>query len=186
MIAVLALALASTASPAADPMLGRMTALYEEVCLRDFPDDHAVDLAMAAKGAKPLTPEQVKITLVNDPGRGWVLTEGNHKAFVFLELPPYHACSVRWAAPGAELDLTDYHVIADRFMVTHPGFQPLPDYDVDQGGQHVHGTIHARALVGGGAELLLTIDQRVIDPILIARGQPAYEVRFVRQLRSIP
>ena len=54
-----------------DPVLARMTALYDEVCVRTFPIDSAVDQLMAGKQATALTPEQVAIHLKSNPGHGW-------------------------------------------------------------------------------------------------------------------
>jgi hypothetical protein len=81
----------------------RMAALYDEVCLKAFPDDAAVDRLMAEKGAAPLTPEQAQITLRGDPGRGWLLKDGERNIQIMLELPPFHACSVpgRWPPASA-------------------------------------------------------------------------------------
>ena len=83
------------ASDPADGMVRRITALYDEACLQAFPNDDQIDALMARKGATPLTPDEVKVTLRDDPGRGWRLKDGERNVLIFLETPPFHACSVR-------------------------------------------------------------------------------------------
>src|SRR5690242_17540426 len=94
MLALFAL-LAPSASADDQQFLSLMTTLYDEVCLKAFPDDKAVEAEMEKHDATELTREEMKATFGNDPGRAWVLQEGGS---VWLEFPPYHACSVRWTA----------------------------------------------------------------------------------------
>ena len=68
---LLSLLLATTPAPdLAAARLARAVDLYEAACLKTFPDDAAIDALMTQRGAKPLTAEQVKVTLRDDPGRG--------------------------------------------------------------------------------------------------------------------
>jgi hypothetical protein len=55
------LALAATASPDQDQGLSQMTVLYEQVCLKAFPDDKAVEALMGKQNAKELTPDEVRV-----------------------------------------------------------------------------------------------------------------------------
>ncbi|MES1202570.1 MAG: hypothetical protein ABUS57_14100, partial [Pseudomonadota bacterium] len=58
-------------SAAPDAQLAEMLSLYEEICLRNFPDDAAVETAMSARHATTLSPREVRIYLHDDPGEGW-------------------------------------------------------------------------------------------------------------------
>src|SRR6478609_6120669 len=117
-----AAAAASAAQPADRARLERMVALYDELCLEKFPDDVAVDALMAAKGATPLTPEEVRVTFNDDPGRGWLLEDGDIEIQIMLELPPYHACSVRWMTADGFGDLSGYQSVIDEFEAAGPAF----------------------------------------------------------------
>jgi hypothetical protein len=74
----LAAGAAQAGAPAApsDDAIARMVALYDEVCLKTFPIDTEMDALMARKGARPLTADEVKVTLGSDPGRGWLIKDG--------------------------------------------------------------------------------------------------------------
>lgn len=181
LIATLAAA-ASEPAPAPDPMVERLVALYDEICLKAFPDDQAVDSLMAAKGATALTPEQVRVTLKDDPGRGWLLKDGNRTIQVMLELPPYHACSVRRTTPQGFGDLTAYRAVTDAFKQTRPGFAPAGPVDQDMGAIHIHALGEARTMPGGKTETLYLFDQHVTDPARRARGETAVNIRFVHQI----
>ena len=176
-------ALALAEAPASLPDPGRMAGLYEELCLKAFPDDAAVDALMAAKKATPLAPDQVKVTLRDDPGRGWAMQDNGHTILVFLELPPYHACSVRFPA-GNDMDVSAYRSAADRYVRSNPRFAPEPAYDADVGDIHIHGTSEARQLPDGSTDTLMLIDQHITDPQRRARGETGVMRRFVHQIRE--
>ena len=175
-------ALAATQPTVPDRTLARMVALYDEVCLQTFPIDAEVDALMARKGATPLTPEQVRITLVNDPGRGWMLTDGDREVLIFVEMPPYHACSVRRFTPAGFADLGAYRAVVDPYEASHPDFAPVQPYDTDRGNLHIHAIGEKRPLPTGGAETLYVFDQHINDPTKRAAGQTAVNVRFVHQI----
>ena len=179
MLPLLALA-AQIASP--DPVLARMTALYDEVCIQSFPIDGAVDTLMMGKQAQALTPDQVSIYLKSDPGRGWSVPDGGDHFIVTVEGPPFHACSVRRWTSGGFGDLAPYRSVADRFEAAHDGFAPMKPSDRDLGGLRSHAVGEARSLPGGGAEALYVFDNH--DAAAHARGGPDVEVRFVHQIVS--
>jgi hypothetical protein len=171
--------------PAAAPSpVERMLTLYDEVCLKAFPDDKAIDALMAAEGAVPLTPEQVRVTFNDDPGRGWLLDDGDRKIQIMLELPPYHACSVRGTTPNGFGDLTAYRDLTAAFKQTRPGFEPAGPYDMDRPELqiHIHAIGEARKLQDGMSETLLLFDQRVTDPQRRANGETGVDIRFVHQI----
>ncbi|WP_174284612.1 hypothetical protein [Sphingomonas bacterium] len=176
--------LAAQMAPAPDPVEQRMVALYDEVCLQAFPIDAAVDKAMAARGATPLTPAQVKVTLVDDPGRGWSVKDGDEEMLVFLELPPFHACSVRRFMVAGFADLSAYHAVADPFEKAHSDFTAINPYDADRGEIHVHAIGERRDLPGGGEESLFVFDQHITDPAKRAAGSTRVNMRFVHQIRT--
>lgn len=181
MLILIAALLAET--PTTDPV-ARMAALYDEVCLQTFPIDEQVDALMARKGATPLTPAEVKTTLRDDPGRGWVIDDGDRKIQIMLELPPYHACSVRRGIGGAKPDMASYQAVADRFKATRRGFALGATYDRDIDAISVHIVSDQRALSAGIVETLMVVDQHVTDPAKRAEGQTGVELRFVHQIRT--
>lgn len=180
--AALALAAASSAEDVA--RRERMVALYDELCLRTFPDDAAVDALMASKGATALTAEEARVTLGQDPGRGWLLDDGNVSIQIMIEMPPYHACSVRWMSEDGFGDLGSYWLVTDAFKATRPGFGRPEPFEADVAGFHVTAMTEQRDFRDGGAETLMHVEQRVADPARRAAGETRVSVRFVHQIVS--
>jgi hypothetical protein len=170
--------LAEISTAEADQRLARMTALYEQVCLKTFPDDKAVAALMAARNARELTPAEVKVTMNDDPARGWDLNDGG--ATLWIELPPYHTCSVRWNTPRIG-DLSAYRAIADKYESTTSGYTPIPPFDRDAGDIHVHAIGEQRILPNKGAESLFIFDQHITDPKRREAGETGFVLRFVHQ-----
>ncbi|WP_425230161.1 NMCC_0638 family (lipo)protein [Sphingomonas sp.] len=164
-----------------DPRLTRMAALYEELCLKAFPDDAAVDRLMAARGATALTPEQVRVTLVDDPGRGWRVADAGGPVLVILELPPYHACSVRWDAPAGTPDWSAYRAVSDPYLAGHDGWTTLPPMEMDRGDIHISGVTTAR-MTAAGSDALIVVDQTPSDPA--KRGTGTVDRRLVHQMQG--
>jgi hypothetical protein len=175
------LLLGLAAAAPADMELSRMTALYDQVCLKTFPDDKAVEALMMAQGARPLTPDEVKVTMRDDPARGWALKDGN--ATVWVEFPPYHACSVRWNTSEIG-DLREYRSISDGYERTVGGFTPINPFDTDYGDIHVHAVGEQRTLPDGSTEALFVFDQHITDPKRRAAGETGVSLRFVHQYYS--
>ena len=169
--------LAPAASAPADEQLARMAALYEEVCLKDFPDDRAVEAAMRARNAAELTPDEVKVTFRDDPGQAWKLEDEG--ATVWLEFPPYHACSVRWNASEIG-DLSSYRSIALQYEKQRGGFAPMDSMEADAGDFHIHGTGEWK-FASGIRESLLVIDQHITNPKRRAAGETGFVLRLVHQ-----
>lgn len=182
---LLVVAAAVAAANSADAArLERMVALYDELCLDAFPDDDTVDALMAAKGATPLTPEEVRVTFNDDPGRGWLLDDGDIKIQIMIEMPPYHACSVRWMTDDGFVDLSDYEAVTDRFKASRPAFSEPEPQEGDVAGFHIAAITESRPLPDGGTEALLAIEQRVTDTQRRANGETRVSVRFVHQIIS--
>ncbi|MDB5693166.1 MAG: hypothetical protein JWO81_2229, partial [Alphaproteobacteria bacterium] len=58
-------------APDAAAQLAEMVALFDEICLKAFPDDAAVARAMAERHATAMIPADVRVYLHEDPGVGW-------------------------------------------------------------------------------------------------------------------
>jgi hypothetical protein len=173
---------ASTTLPAPAVRLERMTALYDEVCLKAFPDDAAVDAAMRQRGAVALSPSDVRVTLGDDPGRGWQLAGEDGYATVFVEMPPYHACSVRWPMPAVPTALDSYRAATDAYKRTRPGFTPSRPLDADMKDIHVHMESDQRPTDKGGFDTLMVVDQHITDLKRRLNGDTGVELRFVHQI----
>jgi hypothetical protein len=173
-------ALSSSAPEDVNAIAAAKAELYDEICLRAFPDDQAVESAAKAHGATAMSPEDVKITLRDDPGRAWTLADDS--ATIWLELPPYHACSIRWNST-AKPDYGAYRKLADRYERRIGGFTAVdPPYDADIDGIHIHATGEQRRLANGGMESLFIFEQNLTDPARRAAGETGYVLRFVHQL----
>jgi hypothetical protein len=169
--------LADSSPAAADPRMAEMTALYEQACLKAFPDDKEVEALMTARHARELTPEEVRVTMVDDPARGWEL-QGN--ATVWIEFPPYHACSVRWNAPQIG-DLQNYRKLVRAYETAAGRFRPIAAYDIDQGDIHIHAVGEQRMLPDKSTESLFIVDQHINDPKRREAGDTGVVIRFVHQ-----
>jgi hypothetical protein len=179
----LALAAAAAANAeSADDKLARMAALYDEVCLKAFPDDEAVAALMVAQDAKELTPQQVRVTMNDDPARGWQFPDGST---VWLEFPPFHACSVRWNTSEIG-DLRPYRALAKNYEDAAGGFTPIAPYDADVGDIHIHAVGEQRPLPDRRTESLFIFDQHITDPEKRAAGQTGMVLRFVHQFAPPP
>ncbi len=172
------------ASPAAVRIdVARMAALYDEVCLQTFPIDTAVDALMIHKQATPMTAAEVKVTLHDDPGRGWRMRAGDQVYDVVLELPLFHACSVRTSDPMvATGDLAPYRAVADAFVASHRGFVAGDPMDAARGGIKIHAEMQGRPLPGKLFENLLVIEQKVVDAAQLEPGTVPSPLRFVHQI----
>lgn len=183
MLVALAL-VAATGLATSDARLSRMTSLYEQICLKAFPDDKAVEALMTKLSARELTPDEVKVTMRDDPARGWNLEEDG-SASVWLEFPPFHACSVRWNAPEIGR-LDEYRAVADRYEASIGGFRPIDPLDGDQGDIHIHAVGEQRILPNGTSESLFIFDQQITDARRRAARETGVVLRFVHQFAPPP
>lgn len=176
----------AAARPTDAQTVARMAAMYDEACLRAFPSDTALGALMAQERAAPLSEADVRVSLRDDPGRGWLANVDGSEMIVLLELPPYHACSVRalTGGPGADTDLGPYRAAVAAYKATHKGFSTQPAMDMTQGGIRIHGEVEAREQPHGGGELLMLIDQQVVDRSQLTPGTTGTPLRFVHQIKQ--
>lgn len=167
----------------ADPRMAQMATLYDEICLKAFPDDGKLDKVVKAKGATALTPEEVRVTLVDDPGHGWRIADPGGDILVILELPPYHACSVRWSGPVGAPDWAPYQAVIAPYLAARSGWATLPPTQMDRGDVHISATMTGR-MDARGSEALMIFDQTPLDPTRRAAPDTKADRRFVHQLRA--
>lgn len=165
-----------------DPVAQRdeMIALYDELCLRAFPDDDAVARAVAQHDARPLSPDQVRRFLHDDPGIGWEVRGRTGPFNVTIEQsPPYHACAVRTMTADGFADLGPYQALAARYEQGR-GFERITPMEREVGDLHVAGGGERRIGPGDSSESLLVMLTRAADAYR-TRGHTAVEVRFAHQ-----
>ncbi|WP_395328161.1 hypothetical protein WBP06_12545 [Novosphingobium sp. BL-8H] len=166
-----------------------MASLYDEVCLRAFPDDDAVVSLLKARGAREMSAEDVKVTMNDDPARGWTLP--GEFTTVWLEFPPYHACSVRWNS--SQMPNTQAYVaLRDAFAKGHARSGSITEQTFEKDLQQLHIKASVTAFQpksdeggdGAQAESLLLITQSINNPGRRAIGETGYVVRMVHQRYS--
>jgi hypothetical protein len=164
-----------------DPAAQRdeMIALYDEICLRAFPDDRAAGDAVARHNATPLTPAQMRILLHEDPGVGWAVDGRTGRFNVTIEAPPFHACAVRTMTAGGFADFGPYRALADRYEAG-AGYRAMNPMQFTRDNLEVGGGGEQRATSDGGTESLLVILTTPTRPYR-DRGDTAVEVRFTHQ-----
>lgn len=181
-----AAALAQYEAPAnpADPaaQLAEMVGIYDEVCLRAFPDDQAVARNMSERGAAAMSRTEVEAYLHDDPGTGWHVDGRTARFEVTIEAPPYHACGVRTMTAAGFADLGPYRALADRFEAGKH-FQRIPPATMNLGPVVSVGGGEGRMTRGGGMETLLVFNNTPSEGNR-DNGQTAVEVRFVHQIRG--
>lgn len=165
-----------------DPVAQRdeLIALYDEICLRAFPDDNAAAAAAARHDATPLSQSDVRRFLRNDPGIGWQLRGRTGRFDVTIEQnPPYHTCGVRTMTANGFENLGPYRSLAASYEQGR-GFRPVNPMDGVVEGVHVYGAGEQRNGPGNSAEALLMFESRASDAARL-RGETAVEVRFAHQ-----
>jgi hypothetical protein len=151
--------------------IAEMIEIYDSVCLHAFPDDDAVARALAERGATPMSRDEVRGILRDDPGRGWNLTGRTARFRLILEAPPYHACGLRTMTATGLPDPSPYRALANRFE-TGGDWQNFGPQAMDL--ENVHS-------VSGGTESLMVFLTTPDDKHRDAEHS-AVEVRFVHQI----
>jgi hypothetical protein len=165
-----------------DPVAQRdeLIALYDEICLRAFPDEAEAGRAAARHDATPLSPADVRRFLHDDPGFGWQLRGRTGRFDVTIEQsPPYHACAVRTMTANGFADLSPYQALAARYERAG-GFVRITPMNRTIQNLHIIGGGEQRPGPGGSSEALLVAITSASDEYR-ARGDTAIEVRFAHQ-----
>jgi hypothetical protein len=166
-----------------DPVAQRdeMIALYDEVCLRAFPDESAAAAAVARHDGASLSAGEVRRLLHDDPGIGWRVRGRTGRFDVTIEQsPPYHACAVRTMTANGFADLLGpYQALAARFEQGRD-FERITPMDQDVGELHVAGGGERLVGPGDSSESLLVILTSLAEAGR-RHGDTAIEVRFTHQ-----
>lgn len=167
--------------PAPDPaaQLVEMLTLYEEICLKTFPDDEAVARAVEGRGGVAMTDAEVKSILHDDPGRGWRIAGKTAPFKLTVEAPPFHACGVRTNTVAGFPSMQPYQDLIARYEKGR-AFQKVGPIN-----QEVQGTQSVgagdMAMKGKLAEGLLVFTVQPLPANRDSAGD-AIQVRFVHQL----
>lgn len=170
---------ASAARQQPDKAGTELVVVFIELCLGRFPD--RADLAEGRMSRdtqlSPMTADQVRNYLKDDPGRGWTYQTGTGNYVVTVEDPPYKACAVRRTyatLPGYRLP---YHLLVRDWAATERNtqFQDGPSIKQTRGNLMISGeTMTLPASDSRPAEMFMEIGTLYPD------GQ--VEVRLVRQI----
>jgi hypothetical protein len=157
-----------------------MVALYDEVCLRAFPDEAAAARAVARYRATPHSPEEVRLFLHDDPGIGWRIAGRTGRFDLNIEqAPPYRSCAVRTMTVAGFADMAPYEAVAARYARGR-GLARFEPMDRVVRGLRIVGGGERRVDPDGSSESLLAI---LTTP---AQGNHAVEVRFAHQYYRAP
>lgn len=169
---------ANPPDPAAQ--LAEMIALYDEVCLRAFPDDDAAGRAVRRHRAVRHSEAELRRFLHDDPGIGWQISGRTGRFDLTIEQsPPYHSCAVRAMTAAGFADMGPYQALADRFE-TGRGFERITPIDRIVRALRIAGGGERRTEPDGSSEsLLIAITTPAGDHR--AQGMTAVEIRFVHQ-----
>ncbi len=159
-----------------------LISLYQTLCLDAFPDDAAVETALRARDAVPLSDQQVHDILHGDQGKGWLVTAAGTRFTVTIELPPFHACGVRTMMRAGMTDPAPYRALLDRYEHDKGKFRASPPKGFDQGALHSIGSVEGRVTPEGLIEAMIQVSTTLTDPVKRETGQTATEVRLVHQL----
>lgn len=170
-----------------DPVAQRdeLIALYDEICLRAYPDEDAAIRATTRYDVTSLSPEELRQFLHDDPGIGWELRGRTGRFVVAIERsPPYRSCSVRTMTANGFADLGPYQALAARYEQGRR-FEPISRIDRTVRGLHVIGTGEILVDPDGSSDMLLVAIASASDESR-ARGNTAIEVRFEHQFYRSP
>lgn len=174
----------STATP--DPVSLEMTDLFSSYCLDKFPNDAALDQFAKDQGDAPMTGDEVKRVLHDDPGHGWHLKTALGTYTLTIEAPPYHACGVRRAQKTGLSSAQPYMALVKSYA-TKNNFQVSAPQTIngDLGGQG-KSLLFANLLINGGqasGDTFIAVQDAYNDPKDPTKIL-AVETRFVHQLTN--
>lgn len=164
-----------------EAQLAEMVELYDSICLKTFPDDKAVEQKLLARGATPMTEAMVKTHLHDDPGIGWILQGKTARFRVTIELPAYHACTVRTTIRDDFTDMVPYRRAVEEHEQSWDSVKKIRTLDGVTGTIRSILTGETTRLPDGAVETLMVVSGRVEDPVS-RKVNPGIEFRFVRQI----
>jgi hypothetical protein len=170
-----------------DPVAQRdeLIALYDEICLKAFPDEAAAIRAVNGYDATQLSPEALRQFLHDDPGIGWELRGRTGRIYVAIERsPPYRSCAVRTMTANGFTDLRPYQALAARYEQGRH-FEPITRMDRNVRELHIIGLGERFVGPDGSSESLLVAITSASDEFR-ARGDTAVEMRFIHQYYTAP
>ncbi len=152
--------------------------MFDMICNRVFPDEARVAAGMAKiPGARPLTPEELRVYLKDDPGRGWSMPAGASRIVVTIEAPPIHACAVRITNTDGVIDEGKWQqLLAAAQARSGGGFVTMPPQTFDVGEVRSQASGVQKQGADGAAEAIYLIRSTPKKP-----GY-ATEIRMVRQV----
>jgi hypothetical protein len=167
--------------PAPDPaaQLTEMLTLYDEICLKTFPDDAATVHALETREAVALSDAQVRVFLHEDPGRGWRIVGKTAKFILTIEAPPFHACGLRTNTIAGFPSMQPYQDLIARYE-SGRSLQKLAPVSREVVGTQTVGAGET-GMKGALAEGLLVFTAQPLPANRAVAGD-AIEVRFVHQL----
>jgi hypothetical protein len=153
-------------------------AIFDMVCGRVFPDEARIATAMARiPGTRPLTPDEVRTYLKDDPGRGWIMPAGSSQIVVTIEAPPIRSCAVRITNTDGVIDERKWQELLTAAQArSGGGFVTLPPQTFEVGDIRSQASGVQKQGAGGAAEAIYLIRSTPKKP-----GY-ATEIRMVRQL----
>lgn len=172
--------LAGSQRPSSGGLHG-LIAIFDFVCLRTFPNEQALDGLNRVPGMRAMTSEEVRSYLKDDPGRGWLSSDGPSPIAVTIEAPPIHTCAVRMpTADGVIDELKWKEVVAlaegragGRFVTMKPSVH-------ETGGISIHVIGDQRQNPDGSAEAFYLIRSGTSQKR--AGPEAAVEIRLVHQM----
>ncbi|MBV8427555.1 MAG: hypothetical protein JOZ88_09975 [Hyphomicrobiales bacterium] len=69
--------------------------VFNDICLRKFPDDAKIAIDAEERHFTPLSRDMVAKMLGKDPGVGWIQKGGFGDYVITIEQPPFHTCAIR-------------------------------------------------------------------------------------------
>jgi len=114
------LAVQSKAAESAD-VSREIADLFSAFCLEKFPDNAALDALAKSDLSTPMSSDEVKRYLHNDPGRGWYLRTKLGLYAITIEAPPYVTCAVRRMTPSGLATAKPYIDAVGAYAQKHNG-----------------------------------------------------------------
>ncbi len=172
----------SMPTPAPTGRLRGLVSTFDMICTRVFPDDARIATAMIrVPGMRPLTSEQIRTLLKDDPGRGWIVDQGGATIMITLEFPPIHSCAVRMPRTDGAIDEAMWRTVIDAAEArAGGGFKQMPQQSFVIGGMRSTVMGDQKLNPDGSAEAFYLFRTAPVDPV--QAGPYGVELRLVHQI----